>query len=179
MSKGQNRNQLDWVHRGSQRLKWQWQSWSLSGSVLGSLHRCYGCVVWNSSRTPSVGVGVVSESFECTWDSLFATGLPHSALMWEFVLSLIITFYSMFIWYSWEAWSFLKGKGGGMDMGYRGDGWRGLDGMERGETTVGIRIWENRTSTVITREYITIIVQLSYRNRSSIFQNSWSIIKRH
>jgi hypothetical protein len=48
--------------------------------------------------TPTSGNKGVPDSFTCPWDSFLPTGLPHPALIWGIVLSLIESCYSMFNW---------------------------------------------------------------------------------
>lgn len=56
------------------------------------------------------GARVVSDSFACSWDLFPPAGLPLPALMWDFMPSLVQSFYAVFGWYLWEDCSFLKGK---------------------------------------------------------------------
>lgn len=49
------------------------------------------------------GSNGVSDLFAYTCDPFHPTGLLHSALIWEFVPSIIVTFCTMFSCYSWEA----------------------------------------------------------------------------
>ena len=52
--------------------------------------------------------------------------------------SFIVTCYAMFGQYSWEACSFLKRNGGGVDLGKRGDKGRELERLEVEKIVVGI-----------------------------------------
>lgn len=79
----------------------------LYGSGLGLLLIHYGCVAEFSCGNPNSGSGVVSDSFDCSWNPLPPTGLPHTALIGGHVLSLIVTCYPR------DAFSFLKGNRGG------------------------------------------------------------------
>lgn len=69
-----------------------------------------------------LGVGTVSDSFACPWDTFPPAGLPHPALIRRFVPSLIVSCYTMFSRYLWEACSFLKVNRGGVDLSGRGAG---------------------------------------------------------
>lgn len=66
--------------------------------------------------------------------SIASTGLSHPPLIWEYVLSHIVTCYAAFHGYPWEACNFLKGNGSEVDMGVRGGG--GMGGIEGRETMV-------------------------------------------
>jgi hypothetical protein len=48
----------------------------------------------------------------------------------------LLNFYGLFDCYPWEACSFLKGNGGGLELGKRGDVGEGLEGVEVEETGV-------------------------------------------
>lgn len=83
-------NQLNRAHRGSKRLKRQ--SWSLHGSALGFLNKCYGCIVWYFWGL-SKSWGAI-----CPW--LFYLDLTIFLLLgfliqpwWGFVPSLIVVYF--------------------------------------------------------------------------------------
>lgn len=67
----------------------------------------------------------VSDHVAYTWYPFPPTGLPCPALIWGFVPCLIVSCYDMFSGYPWDACPFVKGYGGGVDLGERGDeaGW--------------------------------------------------------
>lgn len=88
----------------------------LYGSGLGLLLIHYGCVAEFSCGNPNSGDGVVSDSFDCSWNPLPPTGLPHTALIGGHVFSLTVTCYPR------DAFSFLKGNRGGGRSGGEGKG---------------------------------------------------------
>lgn len=81
------RNQLSRAYGDSQRLKWQTRS--LHGSEWGPPFLLYSSVAWCSYRTPNNGSGGVSDSFDCFWGPFPPAVLPHLALIWRFVSSLV------------------------------------------------------------------------------------------
>lgn len=81
------RNQLSRACGDSERLKWQTRT--LHGSEWGLPFLHYSSVAWCSYRTPNNGSGGVSGSFDCFWGPFPPTVLPHLALIWRFVSSLV------------------------------------------------------------------------------------------
>lgn len=68
-------------------------------------------------ENPNSGSRDVPDSSICSWDPFLQAGLPRSALISGFALSLIVTSVTVFSLYPWEDCSFLKGNGGGIDIG--------------------------------------------------------------
>lgn len=66
---------------------------------------------------PNSGSRDVSDSSVCSWDPFLHAGLPQSALISGFALSLTVTSVTVFSLYPWEVCFFLKGNGGGIDIG--------------------------------------------------------------
>lgn len=88
-------------------------------------------LVWCVCGPSNSGSRGISASFTCSWDPLPPTQFPHPAMIRGFVSSLTVS-YTVFRWYLWEVWSFLRGNRRGVDLGERG-GERAVEGMEGGE----------------------------------------------
>ena len=62
-------NQLNKAHRGSEKVSLL--SWSLHGSVPGTLQTCFCCLAWFVCGIPTSSPHDVSDSFACSWDTSF------------------------------------------------------------------------------------------------------------
>lgn len=67
-----------------------------SGSLLGPLYVCFGCLTWSSYGLLTVELWCASDSFLCLWDLFPSSGLPCPVFLRKYVSSIIITFYAMF-----------------------------------------------------------------------------------
>lgn len=80
------------------------------------MHVCYGSEHGILVKVLTLGEWV-SDSFACCWEPFLPAGFPCPVLM-----CLDISYLAMFVCYSLNAFSFLKGKGGEVDPGEKRGG---------------------------------------------------------
>lgn len=95
----------------SQRLNWQPRS--LHGTDLGDFHICYSRVAWSFCWIPNSGSRSCPWLFCVIWELLSFYWFALTSLYIGYAPSLILTCYTRFGWYLWEACSFWR-KGGGI-----------------------------------------------------------------
>lgn len=101
-------SEISWAGIVVSYRDWIKKSWFLHGSALRLLHLWYGCWLGILGETPDNGDGVVSDSF--VWDPFSSSVLPHLALMWVFVIDIIVSC-AVFNWCPWMIFFYYYSKG--------------------------------------------------------------------
>lgn len=90
-------------------------------------------------------------TWRCHWffclllDPFPPIGLPHPAVIWGFVFSLIVTYYAMFGWHTREVYSLLKGNWGEERTCGRGEVGEKWKEWREGKLLSGCKVGENNT----------------------------------
>ena len=122
---------------------------------LGPLHICYGCVAWCSCETPKSGSVWQVEGGDRSLLLFCLCLIPfyrfnrflHPALIWGFVLSLVVTYYDAFDWYPWEACSFMKRNGGEVNLRGKGKTKRSVERINCNDWRKNYKINEDQEIT--------------------------------
>ena len=107
------------------------RDWSWSNNQGASMSLSKELHVYIMVVGVTIGMGIVSDTFACSWNYFPHTGLTCPVLIWGYVPSFIVSCYALFCWYPWKACSFLKENRGEWILG-RGEVWK-LGRVEGGE----------------------------------------------